>query len=279
MMDTTEGNDTQEDGLLDDDQISDLLGSSQHTVDLAAAPEEPEHRADNAEASQEEDKGIEPDDEESRRAGLRQADYTKKTQGLADERRAFEAEKAAWKARMEMDSAPPPEATGPEPPDPELAKTEPARYLEELVDYRATLKMEGVQQELAELRAAREQQREQFAPMLAQQRVVDAYRSFQSEQPSLDHKSHGPAVGKLLETDPDLGEMAVSDPGRAIRLASRLVQAESRSRASKTTTSRRRAAAPVAARRGGSVAAAPPAADLNSAWEFAWKQMTGGASS
>ena len=277
-MSLEEDTDTQGNGLLDDGQIADLLGSTQHTVDLPGGEDDSEPAdtyADPESADLDKDTDEEPVDAEDERAGLRQADYTKKTQGLASDRRAFEAEKAAWnEARRGQDNADAPDEPGSTAPDPELAKTEPARYLEELVDYRAAQQVGGLRKEIDELRGALDEERRDLAPIRAQQAVVEAYRGYQGENPSLDHKALGPAVGKLLETDPDLGEMAVTNPGRAVRLAARLVQAESQKRASRTTTSRRKAAAPVAARRGGSVATAPPASDLTSAFEYAYNQLT-----
>ena len=182
--------------------------------------------------------------EELKRGYLRQADYTKKTQGLADERRSLDDRRSVVdqillnqqgskedKVEEVADTAPPDMANGDSPEDVI------SYYVDKAVQEK--LKALGVGSAVDEIR-----------PIAAQQRVVRAYQTWAKDYPDIDHGEFAAAVGQVLDTDPDLTDLASSDPERAIRIAAKVAQATMSQARTKAKSKKRREAAPVASRKG-----------------------------
>jgi hypothetical protein len=93
---------------------------------------------------------------------------------------------------------------------------------------------------------------EQMKPLVDQQRVVDAYREYASENPGQDHATLSSAVGQVLDTDPELAELAQSNPRAAVRAAARIAAAELKIAKGRVKKKQKRATAPASARAGAS---------------------------
>ena len=183
--------------------------------------------------------------DELKRGYLRQSDYTKKTQGLADERRSLDDRRSVVdqillnqqgskedKGQDEVaETAPPDMANGDSPEDVI------SYYVDKAVQEK--LKALGVGSAVEEIR-----------PIAAQQRVVRAYQTWAKDYPDINHGEFASAVGHVLDTDPDLTDLASSDPERAIRIAAKVAQANMGQARTKAKSKKRREAAPVASRKG-----------------------------
>jgi hypothetical protein len=90
----------------------------------------------------------------------------------------------------------------------------------------------------------------EMQPVAHRERVVGAYRQFAEQHPKLDHQKLAPLAGQVIDADPELAELAQTNPGAAIRLATRVAQAELKTMSVKQKSKKRRQAAPVAARSG-----------------------------
>lgn len=186
-----------------------------------------------------------PDDvkEELRRGYLRQSDYTRKTQGLADERRSLD------ERRSVVDQILLNQQKGNEPKEEEVEDTPPdmanGAAPEDVIDYYVN---KAVQEKLKALGIGSTV--EEIRPLAAQQRVVRAYQSWAKDYPDIDHGSFAATVGQVLDSDPDLTELASVDPDRAIRLAAKVAQANTKVAKTKAKSKKRHAAAPVASRKG-----------------------------
>ena len=186
-----------------------------------------------------------PDDlrETLKQGFLRQADYTRKTQALATERRRLEDQRAVVDQLM-LSSKPAPEVaevpedTGP----PDVAD---GASPQDVINYYVN---KAVQQKLDSLGIA--QTAQEMQPVVNQQRVVRAYQSFAAENPDLDHKVLAAEVGRVLASDPDLGELAEANPLKAVRLAAKVAKSNMTVAKSQVKSKKRRDAAPVASRKG-----------------------------
>ena len=87
-------------------------------------------------------------------------------------------------------------------------------------------------------------------PVVSQQRVVRAYQQFASENPDLDHVILAAEVGRVLDSDTDLSELAEESPLKAVRLAAKVAKGNVAFAKTKAKSKKRREAAPVASRKG-----------------------------
>ena len=183
--------------------------------------------------------------EEIKRGFLRQQDYTRKTQVIADERRRLDDQRhvvdqlllqkqASPEAEEDVDDGPPEIADGASPQD--------------VINYYVNRAVSEKLKALGVAETARE-----IRPVVNQQRVVRAYQSFAAEHPTLDHTVLAAEVGRVLDSDQDLSELAEVSPERAVRLAAKVAQANVRVEKTQVKSKKRRAAAPVASRKGSSV--------------------------
>jgi len=177
------------------------------------------------------------------RGFLRHSDYTRKTQAIANERRRLddqrsvvdqiilEKSEAKKQAEKKPEEAPPDLANGAKP--------------EDIIVYYVN---KQVEQKLAALGV--NDKLENLAPMAQQQKVVASYQKFAAANPGLDHSSLAGAVGHILDTDPDLADLAEVNPDRAVRLAARVAQSSRKSAKNTAKSKKRKEAAPVATRQG-----------------------------
>ncbi len=185
-----------------------------------------------------------PDDlrETLKQGFLRQADYTRKTQALAMERRRLEDQRAVVDQLMLSKQAPAAEEVVQDEGPPDVAD---GASPQDVINYYVN---KAVQEKLDNLGIA--QTAQEMQPVVNQQRVVRAYQSFAAENPDLDHKVLAAEVGRVLDSDPDLGELAESDPTRAVRLAAKVAKSNMTVAKSQVKSKKRREAAPVASRKG-----------------------------
>jgi hypothetical protein len=86
---------------------------------------------------------------------------------------------------------------------------------------------------------------------VAERKVRDSFRRWTSDNPNFDNQSFASRVGGILDSDQSLATLAVSDPDAAIKVATRIAQAEQRADAvKKKRVQSRRQVAPPAARSG-----------------------------
>ena len=179
---------------------------------------------------------------ELRRGFLRQSDYTKKTQSLATDRQSLDQQRSIVdqillrqkdepKVEKVEDAGPPDMSKGASPED----------VINHYVNQAVQEKLEalGIGNAVAEIQ-----------PIAAQQRVVRAYQSWAQDHPDIDHSSFAATVGQVLDSDPDLTELAASNPDRAIRIAAKVARASVSEARTKAKSKKRQAAAPVASRKG-----------------------------
>ena len=173
-----------------------------------------------------------------------QGAFTKRMQRVADlERKYLDSIDAANAVVLSRGQAPEPVAKqeeAPEPPDlSKGAKPEDviAYYVEQEVQ--KAIKSSGIGT-LAE----------EMQPVAHRERIVGAYRQFSSENPDRDHQQLAPKAGRVIDANPELTELASTNPAAAIRLASKIAQAELRVATTKKMSQKKRQAAPVSARKG-----------------------------
>ncbi len=173
---------------------------------------------------------------------LRQADYTRKTQAVAEERRRLDDQRAIVdKILLSQNKSveePAVEDTGP----PDVAD---GASPQEVIDYYVN---KAVKEKLDALGIAETAQ--EMQPVVSQQRVVRAYQQFASENPDLDHGILAAEVGRVLDSDSDLSELAETSPLKAVRLAAKVAKSNVVSAKTKAKSKKRREAAPVASRKG-----------------------------
>ncbi len=193
------------------------------------------------------------DTDEAKRGYLRQADYTRKTQEVAELRRELhsELEKAKELRSLMLQGgqvAPQAEtsvAEAVELPDP---KVDAKGYIEGYIAQRVKA---GVQEALDS--SGLNGLRDEISPLIQRERLGSEYQKFMADSPELDHSTLSSQAGSLIDSDPALTKLANSDPRLAIRLATQLAQARvDVDRAKKKNTSRREAA-PLAARNASTV--------------------------
>ncbi len=193
------------------------------------------------------------DTDEAKRGYLRQADYTRKTQEVAELRRELhsELEKAKDLRSLMLQGgqvAPQAEtsvAEAVELPDP---KVDAKGYIEGYIAQRVKA---GVQEALDS--SGLNGLRDEINPLIQRERLGSEYQKFMADSPELDHSTLSSQAGSLIDSDPALTKLANSDPRLAIRLATQLAQARvDVDRAKKKNTSRREAA-PLAARNASTV--------------------------
>ena len=189
-----------------------------------------------------------PDDVKDavKRGFLRQSDYTRKTQALANERARLEDRRSVVDQIL-LDRAgsknAPEEEEAPVVPDMKNGAS-PEDVINHYVNQAVQAKMEalGIGKTVDEIR-----------PIAAQQRVVRAYQDWAQDYPDVNHSELASLVGQVLDTDPDLAELAETNPDRAVRLAVKVASASSSSAKTKAKTKKRREVAPVASRKGPAV--------------------------
>ena len=136
-------------------------------------------------------------------------------------------------------------------PEPQAEVEEPAPDLskgaspEDVIAYHARVAVAKAMESAGVNTLAKEMQ-----PVAHRERVVGAYRSFAADNPELDHGKIAPIAGRIIDSDPDLSDLASVNPAAAIKFAARLAQAEAKVTAVKAKTKKKRQAAPVSARRG-----------------------------
>ena len=91
---------------------------------------------------------------------------------------------------------------------------------------------------------------QEMQPVAQRERIVSAYRAYAGENPKLDHQKLAPLTGQVIDSDPELAELAVPNPSAAIRIATRVAKAELSAQSTKQKSRSKRQAAPVSARSG-----------------------------
>ena len=182
---------------------------------------------------------------EIKRGFLRQSDYTKKTQNLANDRQSLEDRRSVVDQILLRQNQAKAETRAEEPSVPDMSKgASPedviSHYVNEAV--KAKLSELGVGNAVAEIQ-----------PIAAQQRVVRAYQAWAQDHPDIDHGTFAATVGQVLDSDPDLTELAADNPGKAIRIAAKVARATVSEAQTKPKSKKRHAAAPVASRKGSAV--------------------------
>ena len=214
-----------------------------------------------------------PDDpEEAQKGYLRQADYTRKTQEVAELRRELHAElEKAQELRslMLQGGQGSPQAATPveeavELPDP---KVDAKGYIEGYIAQRVKA---GVKEALDTTGLSG--LRDEVAPLIQRERLGSEYQQFMADSPELDHTALSSKAGALIDADPALAQLASSDPRLAIRLATQLAQARVDVDRAKQKNASRREAAPLAARNASTVSGAN-AATIDDAFRLALQQQ------
>ena len=237
--------DTPGDGLQYEDTPSDGIGASANEVVVNEDSEEQEevdYSTDPLGYLQTRDDIPEDVKGALSKGFLRQSDYTRKTQAIASERRRLDdqrsvvdqiiLEKSEAKKAKEEEKAPPPDlARGAKPEDVILY------YVNKQVE--ARLAEIGLNEKLTSLE-----------PMAQQQKVVSSYQRFAKENPAIDHATMAAEVGRILDTDPDLSDLAEVNPDRAVRLAAKMAQSSRKVAKNTAKSKKRKEAAPVASRQG-----------------------------
>ena len=237
--------DTPGDGLQYEDTPSDGIGASANEVVVNEDSEEQEevdYSTDPLGYLQTRDDIPEDVKGALSKGFLRQSDYTRKTQAIASERRRLDdqrsvvdqiiLEKSEAKKAKEEEKAPPPDlARGAKPEDVILY------YVNKQVE--ARLAEIGLNEKLTSLE-----------PMAQQQKVVSSYQRFAKENPAIDHATMAAEVGRILDTDPDLSDLAEVNPDRAVRLAAKMAQSSRKVAKNTAKSKKRKEAAPVATRQG-----------------------------
>ena len=210
--------------------------------------------------------------EEAEKGYLRQADYTRKTQEVAELRRELHAElEKAKELRSLMlqggqgkPQAETPATEAAELPDP---KTDARGYIEGYIAQRVKA---GVQEALES--SGLKGLREEISPLIKRERLGTEYQRFMADSPELDHTALSSKAGALIDSDPALTELANSDPRLAIRLATQLAQARVDVDRAKQKNASRREAAPLAARNATTVNGSS-AATIDDAFRLALQQQ------
>jgi hypothetical protein len=209
---------------------------SEETEETESQPDNPLAYIESMEAVPDEVK------EELRRGFLRQADYTRKTQGISDDRRKLEDQRSVVDQILLSQKKPetPEKVAEDTPPDMSNGASP-----EDVIDYYVNRAVHTKLNDLGIGSAV-----EEIRPLAAQQRVVKAYQSWAQDHPDIDHGNFATAVGQVLDSDPDLTELAQSDPDRAVRIAAKVARANTSAAKTVAKSKKRRAAAPVASRKG-----------------------------
>jgi len=183
--------------------------------------------------------------DELKRGYLRQSDYTKKTQALSSERQALEDRRSIVdQILLSQKGTDKPEDSQEKAPDMSDGASP-----EDVISYYVN---RAVQEKLNALGI--DSAVDEIRPIAAQQRVVRAYQVWAKDHPDVDHNTFAATVGQVLDSDPDLTELAGVEPERAIRLAAKVAQANFSVARTKAKSKKRHAAAPVASRTGTVVA-------------------------
>ena len=199
--------------------------------------------AEESEVSATDDDGVPTDPDELRKGYLRTADYTRKTQKLAEDRRKLATQQKDMERRLgeleDLQAKLQPRAK-PEPETPPEGAT-----AEQLLQW-------YVKQEVAKARAEMAKDLEPLRPAAETQRltkgVVDAYRALVDEDgsdPIFTTKSAAELVGSIIESDEDLLDLAKTNPTRAVRLAMKAAKADLANARVKTRSADAHAANPL----------------------------------
>ena len=182
------------------------------------------------------------------KSSLRHKDYTQKTMAVADERKRLreltDAANAILLHRKEDSKAAPAESEPETPPD-----VRSGAKPEEVIEWYAKKHVEKVLGGVLgglDLKG----KMDTLQPLISERQVVRAYRKFETDNPDMNHKAIAPIVGKLLDEDPELGELASVDPIRAVSIAAKIAVSQAKLEKASTKNKQRRAAAPVSARHG-----------------------------
>ncbi len=172
--------------------------------------------------------------------------FTKRMQKVSDlEKKYFEsidAANAAVLARSRDFSREEQPAEVPEEAAPDLSA---GAKPEDVIEYYVKQAVKSAMQESGVDKLSQEMQ-----PVAHRERIVSAYRSFAGNNPKLDHQQLAPLTGQIIDSDPELAELATTNPSAAIRIASRVAKAELKAQSTKKTSRSKRQAAPVSARSG-----------------------------
>jgi len=202
---------------LDDQTVS---TGDDATIDTSS--EDVHTQADQTDQSQTtEDDGIPSDPDELRKGYLRQADYTRKTQDLATQRKeisALQAELLQLKTATLTQQQVKPAVEETPLPDPEK---DPQGYVEAYVQQQVKQRLDAQLDQLG-LRDLPDR----LKPVLSQQSVVAAYQEFMEASPELDHNQLAGAVGQVIDGDQELSQLSQANPHLAVRLATRVAQAD-----------------------------------------------------
>jgi hypothetical protein len=209
---------------------------------------------------------------EAEKGYLRQADYTRKTQEVAELRRELQAELTQAKelrSLMLQGNQGAPQAEQPaveavELPDP---KVDAKGYIEGYIAQRVKA---GVQDALEN--SGLKGLRDEVSPLLQRERLGSEYQKFMADSPELDHTALSSKAGALIDADPALTQLASSDPRLAIRLATQLAQARVDVDRAKKKNASRREAAPLAARNASTVNGST-ASTIDDAFRLALQQQ------
>ena len=185
--------------------------------------------------------------DELKRGYLRQSDYTKKTQALSDERRSLEERRSVVdQILLSQNSG---NETQPEAVEEKAPDMADGASPEDVINYYVN---KAVKDKLNSL--GLDSTVNEIKPLAAQQRVVRAYKDWAKTQPDVDHNTFAATVGQVIDSDPDLTELAEANPERAIRIAAKVARANVSVAQTKAKSKKRHAAAPVASRKGTVVA-------------------------
>lgn len=254
------------------DNPADGLPGGLHLETLGEAPVAgtDDTQAEETQAATSDSSEIPTDPAEQERGYLRQADYTRKTQQIADLRRELqgELEKVRETRALMLQGQQPSEAATPAEeaplPDP---KTDAKGWIE---GYIARRVREGVDGALKD--SGLSGLRDEVSPLLQRERLGSEYQRFMADSPELDHSQLSAKAGQIIDSDEALSELASNNPRLAVRLAARLAQAQSDADRAKQKNTSRREAAPVSARAGGTVNGAN-VATIDDAFRLALQQQ------
>ena len=243
-MDATDNPEFEAQGDLDTLEEGTGASAYEETEDQEEAQVGPDNPIEFIEAME----GI-PDDvrEELKRGYLRQSDYTKKTQALSSERRSLEERRSVVdQILLSQNPGDEPKSEAVESVAPDMAE---GASPEDVINYYVNKAVKDKLNALGLDNTVKEIQ-----PLAAQQRVVRAYQKWAETNPDVDHNTFAATVGQVIDSDPDLTELADTNPERAIRIAAKVAQANVKVARTKAKSKKRHAAAPVASRKGTVVA-------------------------
>ena len=246
-------------------------GLSEATLGGTPAPETDDTPGEQS-AAPSNDSDLPTDPEELKSGYLRQADYTRKTQEVAELRRELHTElEKARELRSVMlqgnsGAQQAPTAAEVEAPLPD-PKVDAKGWIE---GYIAQKVAAGVQNALDS--AGVKGLRDEVQPLLQRERLGSEYQRFMQDSPELDHSALSAQAGAIIDSDSQLRELAETNPRLAVNVAAKLAQSRLEADRAKKKNTSRREAAPVAARTA-SVVNGGQATTLDDAFRLALQQQ------